>query len=92
MAEQAEIEVAKAPTRTFSVESRRVPGDWIGQNDGGENFVIIADPLERRQPDGSLAISMGWPMLVVTDWTGNAEGLAALVARLLAEHFAKASA
>jgi hypothetical protein len=72
--------------RTFSVrlEKRRAVVEHMTDLESGV-FVISADPLTTKTEGGS-RISMGFPVLLVSGWVGDAEEFAGKVAKLLGEH------
>ena len=76
--------------RTFSIERRAIPRDWFDhEGDEGGSWVVSVDPLARKIEDGRTAISMGFPVLVVTDMVQGGEDLAKALAEFLTEHTAR---
>ena len=73
---------------TFTVDTRPFRRDFWGK----QMVVISKEPSERDLPDGSKAISIGFPVAVLTGWVGDGEEVAKLIADLLTERYAKSEA
>jgi hypothetical protein len=73
-------------SQTFTFERRRIPRDWFDHkgSDGG-SWVISVEPRERLAEDGSKLVSMGFPVLVITDFTSGGEVIARKIADLLTQ-------
>lgn len=77
--------------RTFKAEA--VPRDFLGgfkrgdYDPKGQAFRIMAEPEETRHADGSSSISLGFPLLLLSAYCGEAEAVAERVAEVLTKHF-----
>jgi hypothetical protein len=72
--------------RSFSIEKRPLRAK---QSFDADAWFVCIDPQHSKNADGSTSVSMGFPVCAVTGWVSDGDKIADLIARLLAEHYAK---